>query len=102
MSNEVKKAAEEYAGTRAGYQDTAFLQDAFLAGHAHAMRWVPVAERLPEIGDGVVLMCRDNGYRLGFHGEDGKWWAEYNEGYYQDISDVTHWLPLPPAPKEQL
>ena len=52
-------------------------------------RWIPVAERLPEIGIVVLVYSEDDGICVDYYGGD-------SFGYY----DVTHWMPLPQPPKE--
>lgn len=63
-----------------------------------APKWISVKERLPEveanvlayIGYGCIVVC----------------WLTY-DGYWQgparifDKGEVTHWMPLPAAPKEE-
>jgi hypothetical protein len=66
-------------------------------------KWIPVEERLPE-GEGQVLAVNSLGYMAcvtslfptpgGYDGED----ATAEETDYP-IGDVTHWMPLPGAPK---
>lgn len=61
--------------------------------------WISVEDRLPERDSEVI--CRSNkegnrifigylGYRSGAWMEDGS----------MHIGEVTHWMPLPPPPKE--
>ena len=52
-------------------------------------RWIPVTERLPEIGIVVLVYSEDDGICADYYGGD-------SFGYY----DVTHWMPLPEPPKE--
>lgn len=70
-------------------------------------RWIPVEERLPE-GDDCVAVCvsgkpqtnitLQNAVELAtFSGKEGwilECWPEW------ESADVTHWMPLPPAPEE--
>ena len=70
-------------------------------------RWVPVTERLPS-EEGLVLvivsgqfrnMTFDNAYELADYCPEG-WileaWPEW------ESPDVTHWMPLPALPKEEV
>ena len=52
-------------------------------------RWIPVTDRLPEIGIVVLVYSEDDGICVDYYGGD-------SFGYY----DVTHWMPLPEPPKE--
>ena len=66
-------------------------------------QWVDVREALPEVGTTVLVHnasgctsdCRDP--MCGFLDDDGKWYSAY---LYADELAVTHWQPLPAAPKE--
>lgn len=76
-----------------------------LASEALSMRWVPVEERRP-IDDLEVLGCRGDYLFVCFHQEDddaedgvGIWFDE-NGGGLGAIEKPTHWMPLPPPPKE--
>ena len=53
-------------------------------------RWIPVTERLPDIGIEVLVYSEDDGICMDYYGGD-------SFGYY----DVTHWMPLPEPPKEE-
>ncbi len=65
-----------------------------------ASGWVPVAERLPEIGQGVVLlgMYADGETRF-YHPCT---FADAVRRQFGDAwDDITHWMPLPPPPSEE-
>jgi hypothetical protein len=83
------------------YSDEDFLKDAertadyLIASGVTVQEWIPVSERLPE----------DSGYYL-VHHKDGFVSERY---FYEDAPEifaqvrncpVTHWMPLPAAPKE--
>lgn len=84
--------------------------------------WISVEDRLPEIGDWVLLFvyrgtwldsngsdygkhcCCVGGYK-GPRGKDEGWrdndiptWNQFGPDYYTS-NDVTHWMPLPEPPK---
>lgn len=68
--------------------------------------WIPVGERLPPIGERVILLDGEDvafGIFTGAKRPDNQWEAE-NYGY-DGCSDralgVTHWMPLPTAPHSQ-
>ena len=62
-----------------------------------ADRWIPISEKLPEIGnDYLVTMQQDNV----FHGKTFVNWASYDGNFYDSIDgtifdNVTAWRPLP-------
>mgnify|MGYP002515037756 CR=1 FL=1 len=62
-------------------------------------RWIPVTERLPEVRTWVLCYCRANSFDVFRMTDEGNWQygnrSIYMKGY------VTHWMPLPPAPKEE-
>lgn len=62
-------------------------------------KWVPVTERLPEVGKRVIvkddIFCGEA--YLSISGD----WYRYNGTSWADIMDspVTHWMPLPDWPE---
>jgi hypothetical protein len=73
------------------------------------MSWVPVTERLPALGDEVLVYAPNDKFRkVGFDEWRelrecpvdfstvsvvvGEGWGEY------EFDEVTHWMPLPPPP----
>ena len=56
-------------------------------------RWIPVAERLPEKPTKCLVYTKRGKY-------GGHEITYYNEGFYLQYSNVTHWMPLPEPPKE--
>lgn len=60
-------------------------------------RWIPVSERLPEVGACVLIYVPDGvGATIDVLHTDGKWldWSSPNK--------VTHWRPLPEAPIKEV
>lgn len=66
-------------------------------------RWIPVAERLPEIGQKCLIANRGIVVR-GWLRPDGVWktgvssdelWSKFS------LYPPTHWMPLPEPPKEE-
>ena len=58
-----------------------------------AQRWIPVGERLPEAGDGVLVYYDEDaayGFERGVLSKLGSFFTEH----------VTHWMPLPQPPQE--
>lgn len=61
--------------------------------------WIPVTERLPEEFENVLVANK----RGKHYDIDKGWW---NGSYFDRCAksgyhSVTHWMPLPPAPKEE-
>lgn len=60
-------------------------------------KWIPVTERLPEIGKKVLVYLFKNSPYIAWH--DGKCW--YIEEFCLDDDECpTYWMPLPEPPKE--
>lgn len=53
--------------------------------------WISVEDRLPQKHDEVLVFC-DGARQLDFICSSGRW-------YDHDHKKVTHWMPLPEAPK---
>ena len=60
-------------------------------------KWIPVTERLPERNT-EVLVCdtKEDYVSIWEHIGDGLWFG--NEVIWAN-EDITHWMPLPEAPK---
>ena len=60
-------------------------------------KWIPVTERLPEHFKYVLLWdSLDKDCFMGVLCDDNEW---YVPGYQDELFNVTHWMPLPEAPK---
>ena len=62
------------------------------------MRWTPVSERLPEIGE-RVMMCHAEWrwINIGERVRIGDY-IGWEDGDGEDLHDPTHWMPLPKLP----
>ena len=118
MTDEVKKAADDfvaavrgrnaeddrlYRARQLGTHSSRDVLSAFLAGHAHALRWVPVSESLPPLKEQVLVLADDGDIHVVERIEwyDGKPWVWMADEYGIDPERVFFWLAIPPAPKEQ-
>lgn len=91
--------------------------DHLLANGVTIQKWIPVTERLPEKSGTYIVCCDDSGCPYG----EGIWyrpgvvvcaeadvgtnggicWDWYEGSTIYDLDGiVTHWMPLPEAPKE--
>lgn len=72
------------------------LADHLLANGVTVQEWIPVTERLPEKGEGTVLVCGSRGGIYTAYLERGnkypKWHKLNSKNHY---CDPTHWMPLP-------
>lgn len=65
-------------------------------------KWISVEERLPNVGEEVMVCGVKNGMQFGafrgllYPGKNRKWLWKKNT-----ILEVTHWMPLPEAPKDE-
>ena len=79
---------------------TEYLADYLISSGVTVQEWISVDDRLPEVGGYVVCIAKRNPFsrfmpmvaRIGKHG----WVDPMTEQY---ISEVTHWMPMPPLPK---
>lgn len=72
--------------------------------------WVSCSERMPDIGTEIFYFCQDDGQRdcgiVSSSNFSGKGDAElyvHAEGYDLRFGvDITHWMPLPAAPQQEV
>ena len=57
-------------------------------------QWIPVTERLPDVWKHVITFDEDDGVRVNWRCGDNVSWSM---GYH-----VTHWMPLPEPPEEDI
>lgn len=80
---------DNYSATEQAYKN------GYEKGRQDAMKWIPVTERLPEMWQNVLAVRTDGKFRFDFIGSLGVWYEDVNFVGYP----VTHWMPLPDAPK---
>ena len=70
--------------------------DTIEALEAALPKWISVEDRLPDVGEKVIVRGVKNGIQVGaFHmklrpGNNRRWWWKNNT-----ILEVTHWMPIP-------
>lgn len=64
--------------------------------------WISVRERLPDDGQMCVVYTQWHGVLLS-ELINTRWLIKEDEGWYERPGHwVTHWMPLPAAPKEEV
>lgn len=100
---------QEIIDRLATYEDTGLTPE-----EVQQMRWIPVEERLPEpnTGDGYwvakkgprgnammkLAQYSDYGMAMSIDSVTDITWRDWD---FTKITNVTHWMPLPKAPKEE-
>ena len=79
---------------------TEYLADHLISNGVTVQEWIPVTERLPENGGYVVCIAKRNPFSrfmpMVARIEKNGWVNPITEQY---ISEITHWMQLPPPPK---
>ena len=74
--------------------------NALIANGVTVQEWIPVDDRLPEVGGYVVCIAARNPFSrfmpMVARIEKNGWVEPMTEQY---ISEVTHWMPMPNPPK---
>lgn len=74
-------------------------------------KWIPVSERLPEIGEIVLAYIDELGLIIrakivdtkDYRGERRIDWARVDKDpFFLSCYTITHWMPLPEPPKEEV
>lgn len=91
MENEAADAVEELSREK-----ESLAKSVNEASEILRRRWIPVTERLPEHGWYLAYGPTIKMEVLHFHSVEEVW---SSERYYN--IEVTHWMPLPQAPKEE-
>lgn len=68
-------------------------------------QWIPVTERLPPIGEEVIVFADRTTIRIWslerYHPTIADVFWEREDGYHEDTDVVTHWMPLPQPPESE-
>jgi hypothetical protein len=62
------------------------------------VEWISVNDRLPEIGDKVLIYCSSQGQLIAYLSYE-KQWIHVFDGSYLYLN-ITHWMPLPEPPSK--
>ena len=97
-AREAMAEIEYYGGFRGRTKAARALYDACILAvtalrEQEQRRWIPVTERLPD-KPMKCLVYTKRGECCGYD------MACYNQGFYLQYANVTHWMPLPEPPKE--
>lgn len=87
-----------------GYDLLRAYNEGYEDGKKDAVKWIPVSEQLPPLDEDVLVFTYGNMIRVWMlekqcpDSADVYW--ECEDGYWEDVSVVTHWMPLPSKPKD--
>ena len=77
------------------------VADHLISNGVTVQEWISVDDRVPEAGGYVVCIAKRNPFSIFMpmvaRIEKNGWINPMTEQY---ISEVTHWMPLPPAPED--
>ncbi len=59
------------------------------------MEWIKCSERMPELGEPVLIFTTDMNQFMGWL-ENRHLWSYEHQSWF--LSEVSHWMPLPPNP----
>lgn len=65
-----------------------------------AQEWIPVSERMPEVGHNVLIAVDDGYVAEGCRAVDNTW-VQYRWSTVLSEDKVIAWMPLPKPPKEE-
>ena len=69
-----------------------------------AQQWISVKDRLPEDISDVLILSKEKESCVGYYRSSDNDWNMYNPccSFHMELHGVTHWMPLPAAPKEEV
>ena len=77
------------------------IADRLIANGVTIQKWISVEERLPEVGQRVLVWCESRTTKK--HVTVSTYMKDYSDkrGTYfsRRVRNVTHWMPLPEPPK---
>ena len=96
----IAKAKYICANDYSDHTEDEYIADTLLDNGVTVQEWISVKDRLPEVGGYVVCIAKRNPFSrfmpMVARIEKNGWVNPMTEQY---ISEVTHWMPLPPAPE---
>ena len=96
----IAKAKYICANDYSDHTEDEYIADTLLDNGVTVQEWIPVRDRLPEVGGYVVCVAKRNPFSrfmpIVARIEKNGWVNPITEQY---ISEVTHWMPLPKPPK---
>ena len=96
----IAKAKYICANDYSDHTEDEYIADTLLDNGVTVQEWIPVRDRLPEVGGYVVCIAKRNPFSrfmpIVARIEKNGWVNPITEQY---ISEVTHWMPLPKPPK---
>ena len=71
------------------------VADHLIANGVTVQKWIPVTERLPDVGRDVLFVCENKSYGVGAYSDT---YRDFFSGQFP-VKGVTHWMHLPEPPK---
>lgn len=64
--------------------------------------WISIKDRLPEDISDVLILSKEKQSCVGYYRSSDNDWNMYNPccSFHMELHGVTHWMPLPAAPKK--
>ena len=88
----IAKAKYICANDYSDHTEDEYIADTLLDNGVTVQEWISVKDRLPDKPMKCLVYTKRGdcgGYEITY----------YNKGFYLQYSNVTHWMPLPTAPK---
>ena len=100
----IRKADKEDYESRTQDEHYAYIADYLIANGVTIQKWIPVSERLPEnFGEYIVTVQEETGELYSDYADYDPYHKKWRTGLFLGVRDnVTHWMPLPEPPKEEM